>query len=340
MRQALLALPLVTVVVSACTAAPHRPEFSAGYPVNDCPDYLENQVQVRAEVRPTQLSAADFHQNSIVTVGSLARRLLVSVVPAGLSRDDRIVWSALSVASYGGTFLGWDRLQTESGAAQAQSEIATVALSPGQLKITRVAQRKTNLAGMHSIDVLLMPGGVVVDDTVLRIPNLWQETGSPTPAGALTPQLVPVRHPPGLDIVEATLQLDFVVRIGKTGEEWSCSAETRMTLVDQDSLRQPFWDVGLASPNSARREWLAVFAPDHGGVRLAFESPTDAHAFADWLRATGSTQLGPYQLRVFRQADRRSGRPFGSLTEEAMRTLRSFEAADIRALAVGPVGEP
>ncbi|MGH8239887.1 MAG: hypothetical protein ACREXP_23140, partial [Steroidobacteraceae bacterium] len=237
-------------------------------------------------------------------------------------------------------FLGWDRLQTESGGPQQQSEIATVALAPGQLKLTRVAQRKTNLAGMHSIDVLLMPGGVAVDDTVVRIPNLWQENGAPVPASALTPQFVPVRHPPALDIVEASLQLDFVVRLGKTRDEWSCSAQTRVTLVDQDSLRQPFWDVGLAPPNSARREWLALFAPAWGGVRLAFESPASAHAFAEWLLATRSTQLGSYELRVFRPANRRSGRPFGSLSAEAMQTFRPLAAEDIRALTVGPVGEP
>jgi hypothetical protein len=340
MRLALLALPLVAVVVSACIAPPHRPEFSAGYPVRDCPDSLEGQVQLRAEVRPTELSAADLHANSIATTGSLSRRLLVSVIPAGLRSEDRIVWSTLSVDSYGGTFLGWDRLQTESDPSQKQSEIATVAISPGQLKITRVAQRKTNLAGMHSIDMLIMPGGVVVDDTVVRIPNLWQADGTATPAATLTPQFVPVRHPPGLDIVEATLQLDFVVRIGKTREEWSCSADTRVTLVDQDLLRQPFWDLGLAPPNSARREWLAVIAPDRGAVRLVFESPATAQAFADWLRSTRSAQLGPYELRVFRQANRRSGRSFGPLTEEAMQTLRPLAAEDLRALTVGPVGEP
>jgi hypothetical protein len=338
MRYALL-LPLVAVVLSACMAA-RRPQFSAGYPVHDCPETLEGQVQLRAEVRPTHLRETEFRRPSIATAGSVARRLVVSIIPAGLSPDDRIVWSTLSADAFGGTFLAWDRLQTQSGPPDRQSEISTVALAPGQLKVTRVAQRQTSLAGMQSIDVLLMPGGVAVDDTVLRIPNLWREDGTPTPASALVPQLVPVRHPPALDIVEATLQLDFVVRVGKTREEWSCSTDTRVTLVDQDSLRQPFWDVGLAAPNSARREWLAVFAPELGGVRLTFESPSSAHAFADWLRATRSTQLGSYELRVFRQANRRGDRPFGSLSEEAMQTFRPLATEDLRALAVGPVGEP
>ncbi len=339
MRLALL-LPLVAVVLGACMAPVRRPEFSAGYPVHDCPEALEGQVQLRAEVRPTQLPEAELRQNSIATTGSLARRLVVSIIPAGLNPDDRIVWSTLSADSLGGTFLAWDNLQTQLAPPDRRAEISTVALAPGQLKVTRVAQHRTNLAGMYSIDVLLMPGGVAVDDTVLRIPNLWREDGTPTPANALTPRLVPVRHPPALDIVEATLQLDFIVRVGKTREEWSCSADTRVTLVDQDSLRQPFWDVGLAAPNSARREWLAVFAPDWGGVRLTFESPASAHAFADWLRATRSTRLGAYELRVFRQGNRRGDRPFGALTRETMQTFRPLAAEDLRALTVGPVGEP
>lgn len=339
MRPALL-LPLVAVVLGACVAPARRAEFSAGYPVHDCPQTLEGQVQLRAEVRPTHLPQSQLHQSSIATAGAVARRLVVAVIPAGLSSDDRIVWSSLSADSLGGTFLAWDQLQTQSGPPDRQAEISTVALAPGQLKVTRIARDKTDLAGMYSIDVLLMPGGVAVDDTIVRIPNLWREDGTPTHRSALTLQFMPVRHPPALDIVEAMLQLDFVVRLGKKREEWSCSTDARVTLVDQDSLRQPFWDVGLAAPNSARREWLAVFNPEQGGVRLTFESPASAHAFADWLRTTRSTRLGAYELRVFRQPNRRGGRPFGSLTEEAMQTFRSPTADDFRALTVGPVGEP
>src|SRR5262245_19728036 len=136
MRPALLP-PLVAVVLGACSTPAHRPELSAGYPVHDCPEALEGQVQLRAEVRPAQLPATAFRENTIPTTGAVARRLLISVIPAGLNPEDRIVWSALSADSLGGTFLGWDALQTESGAADKQSEIATVALAPGQLKITR-----------------------------------------------------------------------------------------------------------------------------------------------------------------------------------------------------------
>ncbi|MGH8185414.1 MAG: hypothetical protein ACREUC_02530, partial [Steroidobacteraceae bacterium] len=263
------------------------------------------------------------------------------------------VWSTLTVASYGGTFLGWDTLQTTTGVTSPWSnlpaptpqrrderaEIASVALAPGQLKIARTARGRTDLAGMYSIDVLLMPGGVVVDDTVVHIPTLWDQNGAPLPAAAISPQLVPVRHPPGLDVVEATFELDFVVRRG-TGDEWSCSAQTRATLVDQDALRQPFWDLGLASSNSARREWLALFDPALGGVRLVFDSPARANALVDWLRATRSSRLGPYAVGAFQQTSRHPRRPFASVNEDTLRTFRPLADRDIDAIVVGPVAEP
>jgi hypothetical protein len=99
----------------------------------------------------------------------------------------------------------------------------------------------------------------------------------------------------------------------------------RSTLVDQDAVRQPFWDLGLASANSGRREWLALFDPGLGGVRLVFDSPAAAKALADWMRATRSTQVGPYPVRAFAQS---------------LHSLRSLDAHEIDAIAVGPVGEP
>lgn len=332
-----LVLLAAALALTACAGAPHRAEFSRGYPLHDCPDALEGQVRLEVEARSIAIPAAAIRDNSIPATGALGRRLIVSVTPAGLRAGDRIIWSALTIASYGGTFLGWEQLQTEH---DRREETATVSLAPGQLRITRAARSKTDLAGMYSIDVSLMPGGVAVDDTVVRIPRLWREDGTPVPAHEITAQLVPVRHPPGLDTVEANFTLDFVVRLGEGGHEWSCSAEVRATLVDQDAVRQPFWDLGLASANSARREWLALFDPALGGVRLVFDSPANANAFADWLRTTRSTEVGSYAIRAFRQSSRLAGRPFGSVAADALQTFRPLAAPDINTITVGPVGEP
>jgi len=319
----------------------------------DCPDHLSGQVKLQAEARPIELSTSTVRENSIPTTGALGRRLLVSVTPAGLRSEDRIVWSSLTIASYGGTFLGWDKLQTDSGVMEPWSdskqpaptqkkrdEIVTVALSPGQVKINRAVRGKRDLSGMQSIDLILTPGGTPVDDMMVRIPKLWRDDGTPLPGDAVGPQLVPVRHPPGLDVVEATLQFDFVIRVGRAGDEWSCSAETRVTLVDQDFLRQPFWDLGLASFNSSRHEWLALSDPALGAVRLVFDSPASANALANWIRTTRSMRLGPYALGVFRQPTRRAGRPFGPIDETMLQTLRPLTIDDLGAIAVGAVGEP
>jgi hypothetical protein len=314
MRQ-YLALLAATLALSACAPAPHRAEFSRGYPLHDCPDALEGQVRLEVEVRNIDAS----------NPGALGRRLLISVTPAGLRAEDRIVWSALTVASFGGTFVGWDRLLQSNGDRRGRDPLATVALAPGQLRITRVARGTPDLAGMYSIDVLLMPGGVAVDDTIVRIPRLWRDDGTPLPPREVTIQLVAVRHPPGLDTIEASFSLDFVVRVGRGGDEWSCSAQARTTLVDRDAVRQPFWDLGLASANAGRREWLALFDSALGGFRLVFDSPAAANSFVRWMRATRSTQAGQYAVRAFR---------------ESLQNLRPLTDRDLAALAIGPVGEP
>lgn len=339
LKLSLTALAVFTLLLTGCTSATRHAEFSGGHPLHDCPEQLVGQVNLQAEVRPIELNASSLHATSIATTGSLGRQLLVSVTPSGLRSKDRIVWSRLTVASFGGTFVAWDRLHTSESTAPARDEVATVALSPGQVKITRAARAKKDLAGMHSIDLLVMPGGVVVDDAVVRIAKLWDDHGVPVAAADIAPQFIPVRHPPGLDVVEASLELDFVVRVGETGDEWTCSAESRVTLVDQDSLRQPFWDLGLAASNSSRREWLALFDPALGAVRLVVDSPASAHALASWIRATRSTRVGSYSLAAFRQPNDRANRPFGPVDEDLMRTLRPVAVEDISAIVVGPVGE-
>jgi hypothetical protein len=327
------------IALAGCAHPPHRAELSGGYAAYDCPDVLNGQVTLQAEVRPVDLRVADFLDPAIATSGSVGRRLLISITPSGLQSKDRIVWSALSVATYGGTLLGWERLNI-GVPTSGREQLSNVGLSPGQLKITRIAKGRADLTGNYSVDLLVMPGGVVVDDSIVHVPALWRDLKTPLRAEAVAPQLVPVRHSPGLDVVQADLELSFVVRIDATGDEWACSAQTRVTLVDVDSLRLPFWDLGLAAANSSRKEWLAMTDPALGAVRLVFDDPTSAHAFASWLRTTRSTRVGAHELAVFQQSGRLTGKPFGPIGEDMMRTLRPITDQDIDRIAVGPAGEP
>lgn len=340
MKYRVLSLLLPWLLIAGCGTPPQRAEFTSGYPTYNCPENLEGQVTLQAEVRPVGLETASLQQVSIATTGSVARRLLVSVTPVGLRPQDRIVWSTLSVTTFGGTLLGWDHFEPSAGIDRQREELSTVVVSPGQMKITRIAQGRANLAGSQSVDLLVMPGGVVVDDTMVRFAALWADSGVPLASDRVTPQLLPLRHPPGLDVVEATLELSFVVRLGQTGDEWVCGSQARVTLVDRESLRQPLWDLGLASTNTGRKERLALFDPALGAVRLVFDSPAGAHSFANWMRATGATQVGTYPLSVFEQTDPWSARPFGPVGEQLMPTLRPVTTTDIGKIAVGPAGEP
>ncbi|WP_129774502.1 hypothetical protein [Peristeroidobacter soli] len=339
MKHRLLVLVLPWMALTGCGTPPQRAEFTSGYPTYNCPETLEGQVTLQAEVRPLDSQTTILHQPSIVTRGMLARRLLISVTPSGLHAKDRIVWSTLSVATFGGTFLGWDHFELAAPEQRTQ-ETSTVVASPGQLKITRVAKGRADLAGSQSIDLVIMPGGVAVDDTVVHFSALWTDNGMPLTSDHVAPQLIPLRHPPGLDVVEATLELSFVVRVADTGDEWVCGSQARVTLIDRDSLRQPLWDLGLASANAIRNERLALFDPTLGAVRLVFDSPAGAHSFASWMRATGATRVGSYALSIFEQTGPSTTRPFGPVDENVMRTLRPVTIADIGGIKVGPAGEP
>ena len=339
MKHRLLILMLPLIGLAGCGTPPQRAQFTSGYPTYNCPESLEGQVTLQAEVRPIQLEAASLKQTSIATVGSIGRRLLVSVTPSGLRPQDRIVWSALSIGTFGGTLLGWDRYEI-LGRDDRAEETSSVAASPGQLKITRIAKGGADLAGAQSIDLLVMPGGVAVDDTVVNFSGLWSESGQPLPIDRVSLQLIPLRHPPGLDVVEATLELSYVVQLGDSADEWVCASQARVTLVDHDSLRQPLWDLGLASANAARKQRVALFDPAVGAVRLVFDNPASAHSFANWMRATGATRVGSYSLSVFDQAGPWSVRPFGPIGEDMMPTLRPVTTADLAKIKVGPAGDP
>lgn len=333
-------------LLCGCAAEPtRRPEFSGGYPVYDCPEQLEGQVRLSADVYPLARPSPG-RDYSLPTVGEVGRRLVIGVDPAGLDRRDRIVWSSLAVSSYGGTFTQWSRLQTDhvvidpmqESKAGSSAEVTTVKGAPGQIRITRSARSATDLAGTHTLDVTVMPGGVVIDDTVLAGMQLWKPDGTPLSPADARFNLSPVRHPPGLDVVQASLQLDYVVRVGASGEEWACSAEARVTLVDRDALRQAFWDLGLAWKNASRRESLALYSAELGAVRLTFDSPAAANSFANWLQVTQATEVGGYAIGAFTQ-DLKAGRPFGPVDAEAMRTYRPLRPEDFAVIKVRAVGE-
>lgn len=344
---------LCTVITGCKTVPAHRPEFSGTMPIEDCPETLQGRVRLSAQVLDlsTPLHAAT---NSVPTVGALSRRIVVSATPTALDPGDRITWSVLSVNTSGGTFVDWTRLVTdhvELGSAPhsqplplrestRRTELATVTFAPGQIKVIRTAVAKVDLAGAMTLDVIVMPGGVMVDNTAMRIPQLWAPDNTPLPPADVDVEFSPIRHPPGLDIVEGAMELNFVIHQARTGDEWNCSAQTRLAIVDEDDIRLPLWDLGLASTNAGRKVWLAVWSPSLGAVRIIFGSFAEANSLANWIRSTGATTLGDYTLGVFQQTRSSKGPAFSPVDAEALRTFRPLTAADIHSIKAGALGEP
>lgn len=135
------------------------------------------------------------------------------------------------------------------------------------------------------------------------------------------------------------MQFDYIVRVGGTSDEWACSAETRTTLIDKDALRQPLWDLGLASKNTGRRQWLAVSRSDVGGVRMVFDSPAAAESFANWLVVTRTSEVQGYRIGAFTQPDAPGIRPFASLDAATMQTFRPLRPEEFERIQTGSVGE-
>jgi hypothetical protein len=297
---------------------------------------------------PTELAAKGPRE----TPGRLARRLVVTFARGSFARGDLVLWSRLSVRTYGGTIEGWVRLQsgtllleaTDSsrrGAGRgAAREQAAIDAGPGYITITRSADSGANIASAMNVDLLLLPGGIPIDEPVVRIPELWRSDGAPIAPDAVRVELVPVRHVPGFDIVEADVTLDYMLHRGRESAVCRGSVQQRTILVDKEAVRPPLWDVGVSSMNGARNGWLGFSSPASGVFRAIFESPTAASSFANWVRATGAERVGPYRIGLFRREGRQPLRPLAPVDGSATQTFRVLASGDLQELRTGPLGEP
>ena len=345
----------MVAIFAGCASPAHRVEFSGVTPMQDCPEKFRQSLVVSAQSLPIAVPAAVVEAGSEQTEGRFARRIVISTGVGGALRAARVTWMSVSIATFGGTFLGWMSLQTpftvvdavtpaaagplSPGAKTDAAEAAAVSFAPGAIKLIRSARPGRDLAGTVALDILVMPGGVEVDDTVLRVKSLWTKQGSAIPPSDVEFELVHSRHPPGYDTVEAGIDVEAVVQFGKEGDEWSCAAEGRVTIVDQESIRQPLWDIGIASSNGRRSRWLALSDPAAGIIRLVFDSPAAAKSFVSWIQTARPAQLGRYSLAVFEPTMSRTRRSFAPIDTSAMQTLRSLTPADFAALKIGALGE-
>lgn len=347
MRKALFLGVACVLVSSGCAQRVLRPVPDDPRAIAEC--VAEPRVSLSASVLPLKMPADILAKSPGEVSERLARRLLVSFAPGSLARGDALLWTRLQIRTLGGTLDGWLRLQSgalriDAAASRpprrASPEQVNIELGPGYFDVHRSAAYGTNLANAVRVDLLLRPGGIPIDESVVRVGELWSAKGKPLQPDAVRVELEPIRHVPGFDAIEGLVRLEYV--IARAGESSECRglAEQRVVLVNREAVRPPLWDVGTSSMNSGRTRWLALSNPTYGVFRAIFDSPTTASSFASWVRATQATQIGTYQIGLVQQYGRQPMRPLVPVDRGTEETFAPLEPKDLGALRPGPLGEP
>jgi hypothetical protein len=349
---------LLSVTATSCTCQTYREHTGALQP-KECPSDLERAVRITGMALPIELPSNFLaSQGPLSMRGTLARRIVLSIIPTRLAYGTRILEADISLSSLGGIFQGWMQLQTDYTSISStmasplvstrhrhsRSEIATVRFDPGLIRISRIALKRVNLAGVVAVDVLIIPGRFAVEETVVRIPKLWDSDKRPIEPEALDVELFPLRHVATYDEAEALVELTYILEKDHDEQTYACSAvEERVILIDRDAARQPYWDLGFpkgSGPGSIRDRWLALFSPSVGAVRAVFESPSTASAFATWIRMTQATTAGPYTLGLFKGPDAFKLPTRLPLDKNILETFHPLSPDDREDMRVGALGEP
>lgn len=343
----------ITLAVAGCGSRPQRPESSSAPLTETCPDGSPPLARLGAITMPLPTPMQSSSDGSPRTLGTVGRRLILSAGPEDLAPGTRMIWSRLSIRSFGGTFNAVTRVVTDfsslelSPSSEAlvaskrrrRQEILSVELSPGEITVSRSALQQANLFGTVVLDLTVTPGGVPVDETVVHIAQLWKEGGAAVAPRDVDIQLAPVRHPPGIDGIDALFTLEYTLQRGRA-PRWRCMVETSGTLVSKAQARPPLWDLGVSTLNEERTAWLALYDRRLGPIRAIFDSPEAATAFADWGRKSRATTAGRFSIGLFTETARvplRPGVPVDSTIAETWRPIAPDEWDTVRA---GPLGEP
>ena len=335
------------LVLSACAHRPVRPVPEDPRALAEC--VAEPGVSLSASALPIKLPP-DLVTKSAGEVGErFARRLTVSFAPGSLARGDSLLWTRLLIRTLGGTLDGWLRLQSgalridaavASPRRRAVREQASIELGPGYFDVSRSAVYGTNLANAVRVDLLLRPGGIPIDESLVRMRELWDAKGKPLPPEAVRIELEPIRHVPGFDTIEAEVKLEYVIARAGGGSECRGVAQQRLVLVSREAVRPPLWDIGPSSRNGGRTRWLALSDPASGVFRAIFDSPTAAASFADWVRATRAEHVGSYRIGLVQQYGRQPMRPLVPVDRGVEETFLPLSPQELGGLRSGPLGEP
>ena len=328
---ALLAGSLLVMILSGCQYT-RRDLPTVPQADEDCPPDLQNQIKLSVAAVPTEIPA-DFTpaEGSVQRYGLRGRRLTVSVLPDGKLSTVRTLSSTLKITVLGGTFLGWART----------TETRALDVTPGRIKVTPFLQPGQLQAQTSWLDILVMPGGVPVDELTVNTGPLWDANGHPVEPGMVQIRLTPTEHLSILDTVEADIDLEYhVKRSFLSRHEWQCTVHTDLTLVDHNAVRPPLWDLGTPDSHGKRTWWLALINPKTGPFRIIFTSPAEAHGFATWLLQTGATRVGQYDFALVQPGAAGAKKPIKPVDWTVVETTRAASGNDLRQIEVGRIGEP
>jgi hypothetical protein len=301
----------------------------------ECPAALQDVAKVSAAAVPVQIpEALRVNAGSVARYGIVGRRITVSVAPAAAAHLIRIGSSTLSLTTLGGTLAGW-AVSTPAGRA--------IDIIPGRLRVHPYLSSSRLRPQTSTLDVLVIPGGVPIDEMTVTIPALWGSDRTPLAPEALRVTLAAVRHLTVFDAVDANITLE--VTLARGPHEWStCSTSSHFELVDHDSELPALWDLHTPLQPGHPRSWLALYSAATGPLRAIFTSPAAAHAFAEWVMETGATRAGPYGLGLLQPDEPgRPGEPRARLSLPAARPIadayRPLAGESPGALQVGRLGE-
>jgi hypothetical protein len=130
-----------------------------------------------------------------------------------------------------------------------------------------------------------------------------------------------------------------VSRRAQSGTQWSCSAESRFTLIDRAATAPGLWDVRKGAGGKAEL-WLALSSAAAGPFRAIFANPADANGFANWLHQTHAAHVGAYELGMFRPGYSRENLRTVPERNSITETFREVSQDDVESLVAGRLGEP
>ena len=342
----------ISVLVTACAAPTATvPDRDDNLP---CPEWTSGQLGLAVSVAPIAVPhALTVSEGAIPSYGIQARRISIAVKPPQAASGVRLSASTLSIYIFGGIFRGWvtpaDQFaDTSNGSmvepAKPQSRIVspTQALeaTPGRVSVTPFLSGRRLHAQTQAIDIAILPGGVTVDQPVVRASSFWDKDERPIAPALLDVNLSPLRLSSVYRTVEAKIKLDYEISSPNGSERFSCSGTRQEVLVDRDAIRPALWDIGVPTQFGARKKWLALYNPTTGAVRAVFTTFEAANAFTTWVQQVGAVTVGKYTLGLFTPAERNEEEPILPSDASIMETFQPISAAELVHLKVGDIDKP